>query len=64
MENSWGAKKGDDGNWYMYDNWFNEYVLTVVIASHLLDPEDAEKMKREPVKIPMWDPFLSAFRRL
>ncbi len=57
VENSWGTKKGDDGYWYMYDDWFNEYVYFTIIDKNLLDKEDLKKLKEDPIMCPMWDPF-------
>ena len=62
VENSWGKKKGKDGFWAMYDSWFDEYVLMTIIDRTLLDSEDAEKLKRKPVQIEPWDPFMAALR--
>ncbi|MEW6412435.1 MAG: C1 family peptidase [Candidatus Zixiibacteriota bacterium] len=64
IENSWGKKAGDDGFWYMYDDWFSEYVLVIVINENMLSPEDAEKFKKEPVKVADWEPFFRAMRNL
>ncbi|MCK4301154.1 MAG: hypothetical protein KAW91_00185, partial [candidate division Zixibacteria bacterium] len=62
VENSWGEKKGDDGFWYMYDDWFDEYVLVTIINRKLIEPEDLEKLKQKPVRLPAWDPFFLALR--
>jgi len=62
VENSWGTKKGDSGYWYMYDDWFNEYVYFTIIDKNLLDKEDLEKLKKDPILCPMWDPFYQVIR--
>jgi len=64
VENSWGTKRGDDGHWYMYDDWFDEYVLVVIIDKRLLSEEDARKFEQTPVKIADWEPFFLALRNL
>ncbi len=64
VQNSWGAKPGDSGYWYMYDNWFDEYVLTVVVQKNLLSEEDARKFDQKPVRIADWEPFFLALRNL
>ncbi|UCD63283.1 MAG: aminopeptidase [Candidatus Zixiibacteriota bacterium] len=64
VENSWGTKRGDNGIWYMYDDWFTEYVLTVVIDKRLLSDEDRQKLKQKPDKIADWEPFFLALRNL
>ncbi len=62
VENSWGDKKGDKGYWYMYDDWFDEYVYVVVVDERLLDPDDRAKLELKPVVLPVWDPFWKAMR--
>ena len=64
VENSWGDDKGIDGYWYMYDDWFNEYILLTIIDKRLLSDEDAERLREKPIEVPMWDPFFLALRNL
>jgi bleomycin hydrolase len=64
VENSWGTKKGDDGWWYMYDDWFDEYVYFVIVTEDMLDDEDRKKFKQTPIKEPVWDTFYHALRNL
>jgi len=64
VENSWGDKGGDKGYWYMYDDWFDQYVYFVVVRQDRLLPEDQKKLKQKPVVLPMWEPFNQAFRHL
>ncbi len=64
VENSWGSKKGKDGYWYMYNDWFDEYVLMVIIDKKLLSDEDAKKFEQKPITVPTWEPFFLALRNL
>jgi len=64
IENSWGQKKGDKGYWYMYDNWFDEYVYVAVIEKRLLTDRDRAKWEQDPVVLPTWDPFYKALKKL
>lgn len=64
VENSWGDKAGKQGKWTMYDSWFDEYVMMVIIDKNLLSAADAEKLKQKPVVVPYWEPFFAALRRL
>jgi bleomycin hydrolase len=64
VENSWGTKKGDKGYWYMYDDWFDEYVYIAVVDERHLDPDDRERLKQIPEELPVWDPFWKALRNL
>jgi len=58
VENSWGTKNGNKGFWYMYDNWFDEYVYEVYLDNKYLSAEDRKSMEKEPTDLPMWDYFL------
>lgn len=64
VENSWGEKAGKKGKWTMYDSWFDEYVLMVVVDKSLLSDDDAGKLEQEPIVVPYWEPFFSALREL
>jgi len=64
VENSWGTKTGDKGMWTMYDNWFDEYVLLVIVDKSLLSDEDKQILDKKPVIIPDWEPFFMALRNI
>ncbi len=64
VENSWGAKHGKDGYWTMYDSWFDQYVLLVVVEKSMLDPEDLMNYQKEPVVVADWEPFFVGLRNL
>jgi bleomycin hydrolase len=40
VENSWGAKAGDNGIYHMYREWFEEHVYQVVIHKDFLTKEE------------------------
>ncbi|UCC44348.1 MAG: hypothetical protein JSU65_14775 [Candidatus Zixiibacteriota bacterium] len=62
VENSWGKDKGDDGFWYMYDGWFDEYVYMVIIDRRLIDEKDLRNLEKTPEVIPIWSPVARAMR--
>lgn len=62
VENSWGASRGDKGYWYMYDNWFDQYVYFAIIDKKYLSPDDARKFEQKPTLLPIWDPFYEALK--
>ena len=64
VENSWGGDKGSGGYWTMYDSWFDEYVLLVIVDKELLGPEDAALFDQKPVIIEDWQPFFAALKNL
>ncbi|RME21175.1 MAG: hypothetical protein D6800_12355, partial [Candidatus Zixiibacteriota bacterium] len=64
VENSWGTKRGDKGFWTMYDDWYDQYVMMVIVDKRLLDPADALAFQQKPVVIEDWEPFFSSLARL
>jgi len=62
VENSWGTKRGDDGYWYMYDEWFSEYVYRIVVDKKYVSDEDLKNFEKKPITLPMWDPMWEAMR--
>ncbi len=57
VENSWGVDRGDKGFWYMYDDWFDEYIFEVIIDKKYLSAEDQAGLTKKPVVLPLWDYF-------
>jgi len=64
VENSWGSDKGNSGYWTMYDSWFDEYVLVIIVDRKLLSTEDAALLEQKPVIIEDWKPFFLALKNL
>jgi len=57
VENSWGSDKGDKGNWYMYNDWFDRYMFGVIVHERYLTPELIALFKKKPIELPPWDPM-------
>jgi bleomycin hydrolase len=57
VENSWGSDIGDKGYWTMYDNWFENYVLVIIINKKHLTEADKKLLDLTPVILPSWDPI-------
>lgn len=64
VENSWGTDRGAKGYWTMYDGWFDEWVLLVIVDKRLLEPDDLAILDQRPVLIKDWQPFFLALRNL
>ena len=64
IENSWGSKAGDDGYWNMYDDWFSEYVLMIVIDKNLLSDNHVKLFESKPMIIEDWQPFFLALKHM
>lgn len=62
VENSWGSSRGDKGYWYMYDDWFDQYVYFAGINKKYLSADDARTYEQKPTLLPIWDPFYEALR--
>lgn len=56
VENSWGKDRGDAGLFTMSDDWFDEYVLNVIIPKHYLTADVLAAAEQKPIALPVWDP--------
>jgi bleomycin hydrolase len=64
VENSWGSSAGSGGYWTMYDTWFDENVLLVLVDKKLLSETDAALLDQKPVVMEDWQPFFRALTQL
>jgi bleomycin hydrolase len=64
VENSWGTDRGKEGFWTMYDAWFDQYVLMVIVDKTRLEPGDAARFDEKPTLLRDWEPFFASFRNL
>lgn len=64
VKNSWGDKGGDKGWWAMDDDWFDEYVYSIIVDKKLLTKDVAALLKTTPTKLPSWDPMWAPIRKL
>lgn len=62
VENSWGGDVGDKGYWTMYDNWFDNYVLVIIVNRKLLNEADRKLLDLEPIVLPSWDPLAALMK--
>jgi hypothetical protein len=56
------AISGDKGYWTMYDDWFDKYVLVVIVNKKYLGADDRKLLELEPVVLPSWDPLAACLR--
>jgi bleomycin hydrolase len=56
VENSWGKDRGDDGYFTMSDEWFDQYVLNVVVPRSYLSADQLAMTRQKPTPLPVWDP--------
>lgn len=57
VENSWGNKSGEDGNYIMTDKYFDEYLFEVVVHKKYLNKKVKNILKQKPILLEPWDPF-------
>lgn len=60
LENSWGAKAGNNGYLTMTDEWFDQYMFRVVVNKRFVDAETLKILQQIPMKLPPWDPMFEA----
>jgi len=56
VENSWGGDNGDDGYYYLYDNWFDDYVVRAVVKKKHLPDRLLALYDQKPTRIPEGQP--------
>lgn len=57
IEDSYGDKEKVNGYYIMNDNFFNEFVLSVVIDKKYLSQEQLELLEQESIEFEIRDPF-------
>ena len=59
VENSWGKDSGYQGHMIMTDEWFNEYMFRLVVEKKYVPSKVLDILKKEPVRLPAWDPMFA-----
>lgn len=57
IEDSYGDKEKVDGCYIMNDNFFSEFVLSVIIHKRYLSEEQLEMLEQEPIEYEIEEPF-------
>lgn len=57
IEDSYGSKEKVNGYYIMNDNFFDEFVLSVVIDKKYLLPKQIELLEQEPIEFEIEEPF-------
>ena len=57
VENSWGASSGYRGNIIMTDEWFDEYMVRLVVEKQYVPADVMALLKQKPIMLPAWDPM-------
>lgn len=58
VENSHGVKEKEfKENYYMSENWFNNFVYIIVVDKNIVDDKILKCLKQKPKIIPYWSPF-------
>lgn len=59
LENSWGAKSGNNGYLTMTDEWFDEFMFRIVVHKKYVDEKTLNYLNLKSIKLPPWDPMFS-----
>jgi bleomycin hydrolase len=62
VENSWGAERGSDGYWTLYDSWFDDHVFVVVVKRQFVPKEILAIYEQPAITVPPWDPMFEMMR--
>jgi bleomycin hydrolase len=62
VENSWGDDRGDKGFFTMSDDWFDDYLLNVIVPRKYVPKDLLTVLDRPPTELPVWDPAWQQLR--
>ena len=57
IENSWGEDAGDKGNYYMSEEWLDNYLFEVVVDKKYLSKDILKVLNNKPILLPFWSIF-------
>ena len=57
IENSWGEKKGFNGNYYMSQDWTNKYAYCFVVDKTCVSKKELSVLKQKPITLAYNSPF-------
>ena len=57
IENSWGEWNELEGNLIMSNNWFEEYVLEIVVHKKFVSEKIKKILDKKPIELEPWDPL-------
>ncbi len=57
IENSWGADKGNNGFLTATDEWFQNYMMRLVVNKKYLSKDVLDVLKQKAILLPPWDPM-------
>jgi bleomycin hydrolase len=60
VENSWDKTFGNDGYFYMRDDWFDLYVMMMVAPKKYIPESTLKLYEGKPELLPPWDPMYQA----
>ena len=59
VENSWGSKYGHNGFLIMTNEWFNEYMVRLVVEKKYIPAATLKLFDQKPIMLPAWDPLFA-----
>lgn len=57
VENSWGARAGEEGYFVMSDAWMDEFVYQAVVDPSVVSSAVKKVLEQKPKMLELWDPI-------
>lgn len=57
VENSWGEKSGNKGDYFMHLDWFKNYTFEVVVDKKFVSKKVLSVLEKKPIILPYFSPF-------
>ena len=62
IENSWGDESGDNGYYFMSEEWLENYMFEIVVDKNILSNKIKNVLKSKPILLPFWSIFGSLLK--
>ena len=64
IENSWGDESGDNGYYFMSEEWLENYMFEIVVDKKYVPKKVENILKTTPIVLPYWSIFNSLLKKI